>query len=321
MSAAKIVHRPQQLTNRVIMVSPDHFGFNPQTAESNVFQNRPHNETVARDTALKEFAEMVNTLRNAGIQVSVLPSRTAVVTPDANFPNNWFSIHENKNRRGGSIVVLYPMLTPNRREERQGAELRSALTELGISSEIIDLSTDENKGNILEGTGSMVLDRINRIAYAMESARTTKEEFDKWLEIMDYDGVFFHAVDNQTKNPVYHTNVVMSVGDGFSVLCSEAIPDPQERAMVENRLQENGELISITQEQMRKFAGNILHLKSLNGEPKIVMSQTAYGAFTSAQREQLGKYGTLVPVTISTIENVGGGSARCMIAEVFPPEE
>lgn len=312
--------RPHQITNRVVMIPPDQFGFNDQTAASNEFQHRPADELATRDLALAEFYGMVSTLKVHGIDVAILPSRTDVVTPDAVFPNNWFSLHETAGSEK-SKVVIYPMCTPNRRDERQVENLQGALTTIGVeSTEVVDMSRDEKENKILEGTGSLVLDRKNGVAYALGSERTTKEEFDIWCREMDYEGVFFHA-EGKTGKAIYHTNVAMSVGEGFAVLCSEAIPDAEERERVKKSLQKHGELIEITSEQMDGFAGNILNLKSQDGDSKIVMSQHAFDAFTPEQRKTLEKYGELVPVHIPTIEDVGGGSARCMIAEVFPPRE
>lgn len=310
----------QQTTNRIVMIRPDHFGFNSETAGTNDWQKVPQDEMAARNNAILEFDTMVKLLREKGIDVAVIPSRLDVVTPDAVFPNNWFSVHATSNN--SSKVVVYPMLTPNRRAERQQDNLLAALKKLGVEQiEIVDLSHDEDAGNILEGTGSLVLDRKNQIAYALESQRTTKEEFDTWCREMQYEGVFFHAKNTVTNNPIYHTNVAMAVGDGFAVICSEAIISEKEREMVTNTLKQHGELIEINLSQMGKFAGNIIHLRSKNGDPKIVMSQSAFDAFTDAQKETLKKYGELVPVAIPTIEAVGGGSARCVIAEVFPPRE
>ncbi|HEX8931663.1 MAG TPA: arginine deiminase-related protein [Patescibacteria group bacterium] len=305
----------QQLTNRVIMISPDQFGFNPQTASSNDWQNVPENENEAQSKALKEFKTMVATLQKEGIEVTVLPSRKDTVTPDAIFPNNWFSTHATEK---GCKIIIYPMLTANRRAERQVDNLLKTLTKQGLPTEIIDISADENENKILEGTGSLVLDRQNNIAYALESPRTVKEKFKKWCKLMNFSGVFFHGINNNTTNPVYHTNVAMSVGKGFAVICTEAIPTEQERKKIINKLQQNGEVIEISLAQMSKFAGNILHLKSITGELKIVMSKQAFHAFTNTQKNQLKKYGKLVPVDITTIEKVGGGSARCMLAEIFP---
>lgn len=308
----------QQITNRIVMIRPDHFGFNPQTAESNDWQHIPEDEIVTRKRALKEFSTMVSTLQKNKIDVAVLSSRTDVVTPDAVFPNNWFSVHESAKQT--SKIVLYPMLTPNRRAERQLGNLQAALKMIGIKDcEVIDMSGDEETGKILEGTGSLVLDRKNKIAYALESPRTIKTEFDTWCKEMGYTGVFFQAKNTVTNNPIYHTNVAMCIGDGFAVLCSDAITTTTEREMVKNSLREHGELIEISLEQLNQFAGNIIQLMSFKGEPKIVMSQNAFVAFTDSQKQILQKYGELVVVAIPTIELVGGGSARCMIAEVFPP--
>lgn len=312
---------PHQTTNTVIMISPDQFGFNPETAANNDFAHVPPDEMVARDKALVEFSSMVTVLQAHDIRVVVLPSRTDVFTPDAVFPNNWMSHHAQGNSPEGTLVI-YPMKAESRRAERQVDNLRGALTTVGITNpDIIDMTADENEGRILEGTGSLVLDRQNRVAYALESFRTTREEFDKWCERMGYEGVFFHAVAKTTTgNNLYHTNVEMSIGDGFAVLCSDAITSDEERATVESSLQEHRELIRISLDQMGTFCGNILQVKSTKGKPKIIMSQQAYDAFTPTQRERLEHYGELVAVEIPTIEYVGGGSARCMLAEVFPPE-
>lgn len=318
-AGAEISPRRHQLTNRVVMVHPTDFAFNPETAVDDKFMTEPADAQEARRKAIGEFTQMVSVLKNNGIFVAVLGSREDIKTPDGVFPNNWLSTHEVPGKNE-SQVVIYPMNTPSRRAERQINALRAAINRFGIDEvRIDDMSADENEGKILEGTGSLVLDRQNGIAYAHESQRTTKEEFDKWVEKMGYEGVFFHAASSDG-TPVYHTNVVMSVGDGFSVLCSDVITSPEERAMVEEKLLEHGELITITEDQMNKFAGNILQLKSETGDSKIVMSQTAFDAFTPEQRERLEQYGDLVPVEIPTIEKVAGGSARCMIAEVFPPK-
>lgn len=315
---------PPQLTSTIVMISPDQFSYNEQTATlgKNDFQHIPPDQLKARNDALAEFGNMVDMLRSHDIEIVVLPSRTDAFTPDAVFPNNWFSHHAEENSQDG-ILVIYPMLTPNRRAERQVENLRGALTTVGLSSpDIVDMSGDEERGHILEGTGSLVLDRKHKIAYALESVRTTKEEFDEWCSKMGYEGVFFHAVAKTTTgNNLYHTNVEMSIGDGFAVLCSDAITTDQEREKVEGKLSEHGELIRISLDQMGKFCGNILQVKSKTGDPKIVMSENAYNAFTPDQRATLEKYGEIVAVAIPTIENVGGGSARCMMAEVFPPEK
>ncbi|HRN50391.1 MAG TPA: arginine deiminase-related protein [Anaerolineales bacterium] len=304
-----------QLTDTVVMVSPDQFGYNPETAETNVFQNQPQQDAAAlRDAALAEFHGMVAALRARGVKVLVLPSRTDVVTPDAVFPNNWFSLHAD------GTLALYPMLTPNRRAERQAQALSTLLADAGIwPNETVDFSAQEATGEILEGTGSLVLDRANRVAFAMASPRTTRAAFDAWCQAMGYEGVFFHAYDKDSL-PIYHTNVMLSIGEGFAVCCMEAVKGEAERARLESKLiAHERELIAVTLEQVYNFTANILHVKNTAGERLIVMSQRAYEAFTAQQREQLAAYGELLPVKIDLIEQIGGGSARCMLAEVFAP--
>jgi hypothetical protein len=305
-----------QLTDTVVMVSPDYFGFNEETAGTNIFQNRPEDVGLSQNTltkdAVKEFNGMVKLLKNEGIRVLVLPSREDVITPDAVFPNNWMSSHEN------NTIVLYPMFAPNRRAERQTASLINLLKGVKIQNpSIVDFTHDEQKGNFLEGTGSLVLDRENHVAFAMQSPRTTKVEFDSFCKKLGYKGVFFHAYDKENL-PIYHTNVLMSIGDTFAVVCMEAIKSKRERNMLEKTITSlHKELIPISLDQMYKFCGNILQLESKNMIKKIVMSKNAYNAFTAKQKKQLTIYGKLVPVDIGTIEKISGGSARCMLAEVF----
>ncbi len=311
--------KQHQLTDTVVMISPDQFGFNPETAVTNVFQ---HNlteeglsEQIIRDTALEEFQQMVTVLKEHQINVLVLPSRKDVVTPDAVFPNNWFSHHEN------NLLILYPMLTPNRRVERQPKALTALLASAGIPHPTVkDLANDEHKGNILEGTGSLVLDREHQVAFAMGSPRTTKAEFEKWCKEMDYQGIFFHAYDAK-RFPIYHTNVVMSIGREYVVICLDSISDTNEKEKVIQTLKTlNKEIIPISIEQLKSFCGNILQALSTKGEVIIIMSDSAWEAFTPQQQKILHKYGEIIPVHIPTIEKVSGGSARCMLAEIFSVE-
>jgi hypothetical protein len=299
------------------MVAPEQFGFNPETAETNTFQKHPDEERDTperlRDAACREFQQMVGILESQHIRVLVLPGRKDVVTPDAVFPNNWFSHHQE------DILVLYPMLAPNRRAERQPALLLNLLKSLSCSPEVIDLSQREQDGPVLEGTGSLVLDRIHKVAFAMESPRTNKTVLDEWCHRMGYTACFFHGYDKLSQ-PIYHTNVFMNIGDGFAVASLEAIPDRTERTVFECTLRNLGkEIVHLSLAQLYAFCGNILHLRSQNGQPKIVLSQTALHAFTPAQRSQLEQYGELIPIPVPTIERIGGGSVRCMLAEVFPP--
>ncbi len=302
-----------QLTNTVVMVKPNHFGFNPQTAGSNIFQHQvPGSENEVQHKALNEFNGAVKTLKEAGINVLILNSREDAVTPDSIFPNNWFSHHSD------GRLVIYPMLAPNRREERQAKSLEDLLTENKIPiTEVIDLTKDENSGNILEGTGSLVLDRENKIAFAMESPRTVREEFEKWCKIMSYEGVFFHAYDKDGF-PIYHTNVTMSIGREYAVICLDSITDQGERQMVESKLKSLGkEIIALTKDQIYKYCGNTLQVLAENGSAKIIMSLTARDGLNPDQLKALEYFGEIIPLEIPVIETVGGGSARCMLAEVF----
>ena len=295
------------------MVSPDKFGFNPETAGTNPFQHKsPLSPSKLRSLAVLEFKRMVEKLESEKIRVLVLGSRFDVVTPDAVFPNNWFSHHKD------GRLVLYPMLAENRRKERQLNNLKSLLNDAGINHlKIVDLSKDEKQKQILEGTGSLVLDRENQVAFAMESPRTSEQEFDKWCREMKYEGVFFHAFDRNLK-PIYHTNVIMSIGDKFAVVCFDAIADEKEIFKIKSKLKKlKKQIIPITVDQMDNFCGNILQLKSRAGSRKILMSDMSFKSFTPRQKTQLRKYGKIITVNIPTIETVGGGSARCMITEIF----
>jgi hypothetical protein len=305
------------LTDTVVMVAPEQFGFNPETAQTNTFQSGPVGERDTpvrlREAACSEFQRMVEILRSHQIRVLLLRGREDVVTPDAVFPNNWFSHHRE------DILVLYPMLAPSRRAERLPDRLLALLRSLSCSPQVIDLSPREQEGLFLEGTGSLVLDRVHKVAFAMESPRTSRRVLDEWCRRMGYTACFFRGYD-QLSRPVYHTNVFMNVGDGFAVACPQAIADCAERATFESTLRDLGkELVPISPAQLHAFCGNILHLRSRDGRRKIVLSQTALRAFTPKQLSQLERYGELVAIAVPTIERIGGGSVRCMLAEVFPP--
>lgn len=303
----------RQLTNKVVMVRPTYFGYNPQTAD-NSFQHDPTGaEVETRNAAISEFDAMVKKLELVGLIVVVLESPlggNGEQTPDAVFPNNWFSTHPGK-------LVVYPMKAANRRLERQPKNLISALAGINVLyPDTLDLSSDEEKGEVLEGTGSMVLDRANRIAYALGSQRTSEDEFGKWCKLMGYEPHFFHAVDFGGR-PVYHTNVVMSVGEGMAVVCADSVGDVLERRRLLARLEESGkEVVEISMDQMYGMCGNILQTRNNDGQPLIVMSERALRTFDRDQLRVIERNGLIVPVSINTIETVGGGSARCMLAEI-----
>jgi hypothetical protein len=254
---------------------------------------------------------MVQVLRDNGIRVFVLPARSTIATPDSLFPNNWFSHHQE------DTLVLYPMLAQNRRHERQLESLLRVLSQIGSKPRIFDFTYGEQYGQILEGTGSMVIDRVGKVAFAAESKRTNKELFYEWCQKMGYEPFLFHAyIPDRT--PVYHTNICMSIAEEYALYCPESVKDNEEKKRLEKKLSSLGkEIIRISVRQVNAFCANILQLKSQNGIRKTVMSKTAFTAFTHRQKNILKKYGDLVVLDIPTIEQVGGGGTRCMLAEVF----
>ena len=293
----------------ILMVRPACFGFNEETASSNSFQTRSSLEE-AGNKAVEEFDGMVGALREHDVPVIVVDDSPEPETPDAVFPNNWFSTHAD------GTMVLYPMFAPNRRLERDPAIIRRIMASAG-TKRILDLSFWEDKGKFLESTGSMVLDRKARVAYACRSPRTSEVVLDEFCRKMGYTSILFDAVD-RSGNPIYHTNVVMSVGEKFAVLCEDVIISPPELSEIEDSLRGNGkEIIRITADQMRHYAGNILEVKNDFGDHLIVMSQTAYDSLREDQLAVLGGFGEILPVSIPYIEAVGGGSARCMMAEII----
>jgi hypothetical protein len=302
-----------QSTSNLLMIRPVSFGFNEQTAGSNAFQNRnDENNSGVQEKALKEFDGFVNVLRNNGVNVTVIDDTEEPHTPDSIFPNNWVSFHADGN------IFLYPMQAENRRLERR-EDIISKLEDNFKVHRIEDLSRFELDGKFLEGTGSMVLDRENKIAYACLSPRTDKEVLDEFCQQAGYKAITFNAFDEQN-TAIYHTNVLMGIGSEFAVVCLDSITDQREREIVIASFKEtNKEIIEISFEQMSHFAGNLLEVKNKNGEILIVLSQTAYNAFNEQQKITLSKYGKLIYADINTIEYIGGGSARCMMAEVHLP--
>ncbi len=302
--------RPQQIASTVLMVRPANFGFNPETAESNAFQTSSGiDPDTIKGNALAEFDGFAEQLRNAGIEVIVVEDTAVPIKTDAVFPNNIFSTHED------GRAVLYPMLSKNRRLERQNP-IMGALSGYGIT-ETVDLSGHELEGRFLEGTGSMVLDRENGIVYACTSPRTHPDIVSEFAKLFGCHPAMFEAVDQGGK-AIYHTNVMMALGEEFVVICLDAIPDERQRNLLLNLLSETGkEIIEISLAQMERFAGNMLQLRNSKGERFIVLSTTAYNSISEAQIKSLEKHGKLIPADIPAIETCGGGSVRCMLAEVF----
>ncbi|MDB5091185.1 MAG: amidinotransferase [Mucilaginibacter sp.] len=302
-----------QSTSHILMIRPVNFGFNEETAGSNAFQNRNANKDGVNEKAQQEFDRMVNTLCSNGVDVTVIDDTHEPYTPDSIFPNNWVSFHDN------GEIFLYPMQAENRRLERR-EDIIAKLEDNFAVKHIIDLSRFEVEDKFLEGTGSMVLDRVNKIAYACLSPRTNREVLDLFCEQAGYTAISFDAIDEKGK-AIYHTNVLMCVGSSFAVICLDSIPNPHERIVVkESLLSTQKEIVDISFDQMNQFAGNMLEVKNAEDETLIVMSKNAFTTLDDNQKTSLEKYGKLIYSDINTIETNGGGSARCMMAEVHLPE-
>ena len=299
------------------MIEPIAFGFNVQTAANNYFQQNDNSaaEEIQKN-ALQEFTAMVEKLRSKNIDVIVVKDTAQPHTPDSIFPNNWVSFHED------GTVVLYPMFAENRRLERR-EDILNHLQSTGCQiNEIVDFSQYEKENIFLEGTGSMILDRENNVAYAALSQRTDEKLFSKFCEKMNFTPVAFSAfqtVGNE-RLPIYHTNVIMCIGDKYAVLCLDTIDKNEEKEFVKAALEKTQKtLVEISEEQMHSFAGNMLQVKNSEGKKFLVMSQAAYNSLNNKQIETLQSFNEIIAVEIPTIEKYGGGSARCMMAEVFLP--
>ena len=301
-----------QSTSKVLMVRPVRFGFNEQTAGNNSFQKRGY-ELSAQDMALEEFDNFVTLLRANNVDVVVVEDTSEPHTPDSIFPNNWFSTH------ASGELVLYPMCAPNRRLERKESVLNviKEIGERGKMRRIVDLTHWESENLFLEGTGSLIFDRKNRIVFACRSPRCDIAVLEDLCEKLDYEFLDFGAYDRDGK-PIYHTNVMMCVGDKFVVACLDSIKNIDERTEFISFVEDcDKELIEISIDQMEQFAGNMLQLRSTGGEPLLIMSATAKRALTTDQLESLMSYCKIISPELESIETNGGGSARCMLAEIF----
>jgi hypothetical protein len=300
-----------QCTNHIMLIRPARFGANAQTAATNAFQRLPGlNAAQIGQLALQEFDRFADALHQAGVAVHVFEDTPAPPKPDAIFPNNWISMHPN------GTVVLYPMHTPNRMAERR-MDIVEALRKDFDIAQVTDLYRPG--GPVLEGTGSIVFDHAHRVAYACRSPRTDPSLLAQLCTQLQYRPLLFDAL-GPDGTAIYHTNVMLCIGEGFAVACLESIPDAAQRAMVTESLAQAGHtIVDISLAQMEKFAANMLQVKSKRGENILVLSQTAHDGLTQAQRQQLAGFAQLLPIAIPTIEAVGGGSARCMMAEVFLP--
>ena len=298
-----------QSTYKILMIRPVNFGFNEQTSGNNAFQVRGDEEN-ARSKAIKEFDEFAELLRSNGVDLSVVEDTPEPHTPDSVFPNNWFSTHE------GGTLVFYPMYAPNRREERKPSVINFIMENFKVKR-VVDLTGNEKSELFLEGTGSMIIDRDHNLVYACRSPRTDEKVLEQFCEELDYDYFLFGASD-ASGNDIYHTNVMMCVGTEFVVVCLDAVKDIDERENLIGLIEESDkEIVEISLEQMSKFAGNMLEVKSKEGEKLLVMSKRAYNSLNQEQVDTLQKYCRIISPNLTTIENNGGGSARCMMAEIY----
>lgn len=293
----------------LLMIRPVAFGFNEQTAESNAFQNKDEAQQSVQKKALQEFDAFVKLLRDNGVNVLVVEDTLQPHTPDSIFPNNWISFHETGD------IFLYPMQAENRRLERREDVIHELEEDFKVRH-VIDLSRFEKQGKYLEGTGSMVFDRENKVAYACLSPRTDKDVLERFCEESFYTAVTFHAVD-QNKQAIYHTNVMMCIAGKYAVICLDSIADNLERQMVISSLEVSGKsIINISYDQMNHFAGNMLEVINNQGESLLVMSGSAFASLDEKQIATLHKYSRIIYSDIPVIERNGGGSVRCMMAEV-----
>lgn len=296
----------------LLMIRPVSFGFNKQTAGSNAFQNKDTGDQQVQHKALQEFDNFVDVLKSNGINVIVINDTAEPHTPDSIFPNNWVSFH------ASGDVFLYPMQAENRRLERREDIIRQLKNSFKVRH-VIDLSRFEQQNKFLEGTGSMVLDSENKLAYACLSPRTDEDVLDTFCKQAGYSPVIFHAFD-QNGQAIYHTNVMMCVAERFVVICQDSISDAKEReAVVAAFFQTQKNIFDISFEQMNHFAGNMLEVFTADGESLLVMSASAYHSLLPQQVSMFKQFSRIVYADIPTIERIGGGSVRCMMAEVGLP--
>lgn len=310
----------RQTTNSILMIRPVAFRMNEQTAVNNYYQKVLDGllPATVNAKAQEEFDTFVDKLRNIGVDVTVVDDTLSPDTPDSIFPNNWISFHQN------AEVVLYPMFAENRRAERR-EDILDILEDKGFKIDSInDYTEAEDDGFFLEGTGSLLLDRKNQKAYCALSPRADEELFIEFCEDYDLAPVIFEAFQttNGERKLIYHTNVIMTLGETFAVICADCIDDKKERKMVLDNLKEDGkEVVLITEAQVNNFAGNMLEVKGTDDKRYLIMSNSARQSLTKKQITQLEKHAEIVSSSLDTIEACGGGSARCMMAEIFLPKK
>lgn len=309
----------KQSTSHILMIRPVDFQLNKETAVNNFFQKEINSsKEELNKKAQQEFDQFVKVLQEANINIYVFDDLVANKTPDSIFPNNWISFHENGN------IALYPMFAESRRRERR-MEILEDLEQRGFEfNEVYDYTSAEDEGIFLEGTGSLILDRQNKKAYCALSPRANEELLIEFCEDFEYMPIPFFA--NQTLNgkrlPIYHTNVMMCITEKIAVVCFESIDDKKEQKLVTSSLKEDDkEIISISEDQMNAFTGNMLQVNSNDGDSYLVMSSRAYSSLTQNQIERIENYHKILHSPLDTIETLGGGSARCMMAEIFNPKQ
>jgi len=300
-----------QTTSHILMIRPVNFGYNAETAVNNAFQVQSYEHNI-QQMARQEFDDFVAILQDNGVDITVIEDTPIPHTPDSIFPNNWISFHSD------GTLMLYPMFATNRRAERKKHVLERVQEKFVVNKKV-DLSNYEAKNEFLEGTGSMVLDRENRIAYACISPRTDEKVLTDFCTRMKYTPVVFNATDGNGY-AIYHTNVLMCVADKYVVICLESVSDPlQNKLVAETIIDSKKKIIPITLHQVDHFAGNMLQVENKNGEKLLIMSTQAFESLTNGQVEELGTYNRIIHSPLTTIETNGGGSARCMMAEVYLP--
>jgi len=305
-----------QTTDHILMVAPLDFSQNMMTVVDNTYmkENKALTADQIREKAAAEFLGLYSAIAKAGINVHLFTQETEHNTPDACFPNNWFSTHSMPETGDQRTMLLYPMKAPNRRLERRAdiiAHLRPHYDKL------VDLSDHENAGRFFEGTGTLVIDRVNKVAYVLLSERAHLSVAQEWAKCLGYRLVAFHAYDQHGK-AIYHTNVMMAVGTKVAVVCTECVTDPEERKQLLDALHATHSVIQITSNQVNHFCGNVIEVHSADGSSNMVMSSAAYNGFTEEQRARMLQHvDRIVHADISLIEELGGGSVRCTIAEIF----
>jgi len=303
-----------QSAEAILMIRPSGFGLNPETTRDNEFQSTIEGNQPPSDRILQSFDSLVSVLRANEVRVEVWQEPPGSPFPDAVFPNNWLSTHEN------GAVCLYPLMPSSRRGECRAGVIEWIAEQGYQITEVVDFRKEVAGGEFLEGTGSLVLDRDSRLAFASISERTNQSLVMKWCERFEYRPVVFHTLMHSSRLPVYHTNVLLSIGTTWAVVCPEVIASADERAMVMNAIEATGRvIIPISLSQLKHFCGNVLELLNRKGERLLIISDRALSALTIEQRARIGHHARLIHADVPHFEELGGGSVRCMMAELFLP--